>query len=259
MQPKKKCIAKNKRSIPPKTRTLLWMACHDILPVRVSLMWHHIGSDPFCPFCLVHLEDTSDLFFVCEAFTHVWEAPFININNADQCSNFADWFRFLRNNTEANGLALARVVSWRIWFLRNQATHGLPAQVRDDIISRSLNFLAAYRAAQFPKPTWLLHLPENWTPPLGTTVKINVDTGFISMDYYQTATVVCDSTGAILWWRVRCFTGGSGLDSCSIGRDHSSSSKRVAGGLTGRCDCHQVISAISAQDGSLHFVWSFPG
>lgn len=51
--------------VPPKVRTFLWRACHEILPTRVALMRRHVGANPYCEFCLKEVEKVTHILFAC--------------------------------------------------------------------------------------------------------------------------------------------------------------------------------------------------
>lgn len=134
--------------LPPKVRTFLWRACNDIIPVRVTVMHRHLGSDPYCSLCCLHLESTSHIFFECPWFSWIWSVPPFDLVLPTRHTNFIEWFRWLRDELDMDGFILACVVCWRIWLARNQLAHGSTERVELNIVEWAVHFLEAYRVAQ---------------------------------------------------------------------------------------------------------------
>lgn len=86
-----------KINVPPKVRTFLWRASHEIIPTRAALASRHVGTNPFCDFCNEEIETGAHLFFTCPFFAAIWtENPF-GITHPFPASNFAMGLRSLRD------------------------------------------------------------------------------------------------------------------------------------------------------------------
>lgn len=75
--------------VPPKVRTFLWRACHEILPTRVPLMRRHVGSNPSCEFCSREAETEAHIFFSCPLFSSIWSDFPFNISLAGSTQSFS--------------------------------------------------------------------------------------------------------------------------------------------------------------------------
>lgn len=193
--------------LPPKIRTFLCRACHDILPVRVALVKRHLGGDPFCPLCHMALESTAHPFFECPIFARVWTVEPFNISMPGMHTKKKKWFRFLRSQLDIEAFTLACVVCWRVWWTRNRLVHEGDDGGNEDIIEGAEHFLEAYRSAQFPRNSHGVSISAIWSAPPEEIIKINFDVGFFEPDRYQVAMVARDAAGTCVWWRVRRYTG----------------------------------------------------
>lgn len=182
----------------------------------------------------------------------IWEsAPFGLFLPCRTCS-FWEWLCLLRKNLTESEFVLSCVVSWRIWFQRNRAEHDEDTQTEVGIVEWSNNFLHAYLAAQLLAPN--NRLPKfnaELTPPPASIIRINVDVGFLSPDFFQVGLVASDSNATCVKGRAKRLVGSPSplagearatLEGLRFARERGCTAIRLLG------DCLQIIRAI--QEGS---------
>jgi hypothetical protein len=50
-----------------------WKVGNDLLPTKTNLVWHHIGTDSLCPFCLDQPETAWHILWSCPSSVAVWQ------------------------------------------------------------------------------------------------------------------------------------------------------------------------------------------
>ena len=91
------------------------------------------------------------------------------------------------------------MLTWNIWFRRNQARTAPPGWPLDQIAQQAYQSLQEFRSAQPRKPTAATPGQVRWQPPLANLIKINFDgVVFKDEDRAGIGVVVRDSFGLVL-------------------------------------------------------------
>lgn len=177
---------------------------------------------------------------------NIWTAPFFSLQPQPGMGSFIQWFRFLRNRLAKETFTVAVVVCWRLWWQRNQFGVGMDGG--ENTIEWASHFLEAYRSSQFPGSV-VKTAPMNalWKAPPASSIKINVDVGFMDTTSYQVAAVARKNDGSCVGWKVRKMAGQppavvgearAALEGVTLALAHGWVDVIFEG------DCSQVISAI---------------
>lgn len=59
--------------VPPKVKTFIWKANHEIIPAEANLYKHHIPGNPFCTLCGFNWANTSHVLFFCQETKKIWK------------------------------------------------------------------------------------------------------------------------------------------------------------------------------------------
>lgn len=184
--------------VPPKVRTFLWRACHEIIPTRAALTRRHVGTNPFYELCSNMEETGSHLFFQCSFFSCIWcEEPF-SLTLQASIQSFAAWVRQLQDSLNEAKFGLASVVCWNIWNFRNGWVHSSTRGDRESLVARSRDFLESFKSARFNFSVGDgVNQNMQWTAPSGAWVKVNFDAALYDSGIYQIATVARIGTGDV--------------------------------------------------------------
>lgn len=194
--------------VPPKIRTFLWRACHDIIPVRATLVRRHVVSNPYCDFCRIGVETGSHIFFECPFFGKIWSDPPFSLSSSVVAPNLAARLGWLRDKLDSAAFSLAVVVLWNIWNFRNGFQHGEDVGSTENIITCSQAFLDSYSSAQIFFPVAAVGpRTVSWQPPPAETIKVNLDAAILDSEWFQIAAVDRDYLGRWVGWSVRRIRG----------------------------------------------------
>lgn len=238
--------------VPPKVRTFIWRACHEILPTRVALMRRHVGSNPYCEFCLNDIGTATHTFFRCSYFLNIWSVEPFSISLDSRVQNFGEGIRRLKELLDEAKFGLACVVCWNIWNLRNDLTHNNDRGDRESLVRRSGDFLNSYKSARFVSPVkGRLEQAVSRKPHDAPFIKINFDAAVYDSNIYQLAAVARDETWTCLKWRIKKLRGSPspvGAEACAarlailLAHEMGWPSIHLEG------DCLQVINSFNDQD-----------
>lgn len=185
-----------------------WRACLDILPTRVELVRRKIGQDPFCGFCGVNEETSVHLFFDCHGFSNFWDREPFHFRSHQMLRNFRARLLELWDALDSDTFALACVVLWKLWDVRNQLVHEEVQHIPSDIVKWCSDFLEVfYNANLLTNSLPATVFPRQWVAPSPGHIKVNFDAAFFSADFFQVSAVARNEEGQCVGWAVRRFIG----------------------------------------------------
>lgn len=121
---------------------------------------------------------------------------------------FSSGLRGLKECLQEEEFSLACVVIWNIWNYRNGVIHGSEVGERENIVSRSADFLNSYASARISFPLQAkVSGRVSWQLPTALFIKINFEVAFLHSDSFQVAGVARNSEGLCLGWSVRKLPG----------------------------------------------------
>lgn len=101
--------------------------------------------------------------------------------------------------TSGASFELACVIIWKLWEIRNSLIHGEDKYLPADIIKWSSDFLDSYRRANLPDRLYsTARLPDKWSAPPDSHLKINFDAALFADSHFQVAVVARDWTGNVV-------------------------------------------------------------
>lgn len=191
-----------KLPIPSKIRMFIWRACAGILPHKVGLFRRHIVSKPMCESCSKEVESLHHVFMVCRGMRDIWRSHPVNISTLGPQVSMLSIFLEMRRLLSPELFLVSLVVCWKAWEIRNGEVHRDGRGFPPDLVSWATNFLECYRSAQLNNPSSKTpELPEQWHPPEGDAIKLNVDVAIPdSSTSFGISLVARDSSGSCIWW-----------------------------------------------------------
>ncbi|XP_019160490.1 PREDICTED: uncharacterized protein LOC109157064 [Ipomoea nil] len=109
-----------KLKAPPRWKTFMWRALHDILPTTKNLLIKRVDIDPTCAMCGIGHEDIVHSLITCDYSTNIWAQFHLPIPNS-VTNIFSDWFNDLMNTLDNDGIIYAVALLYYIWRARNGA------------------------------------------------------------------------------------------------------------------------------------------
>jgi hypothetical protein len=104
----------------PMLKNFLWKLGSNILATRESLFCKGIVQDPFCPFCLTHVESAFHALWSCPASVAVWQECGCSLQKMAlvDCDGM-QLNNLLKERLDRDEFILAMLVMRSIWFRRN--------------------------------------------------------------------------------------------------------------------------------------------
>ncbi|KAL4379926.1 hypothetical protein GQ457_02G020200 [Hibiscus cannabinus] len=201
---------------PPKIKSFVWKACHNIIPSNgnLSIRFHgNFRGGSSCPRCGENCESVEHLLFFCPFAKTVWKCSGFGYEPETRgFPGFGQWWKKLstlnKKGLFGEGLNLLSFLCWHLWKSRNALVFEASIDSPIDVWNRALNAFEEYVSSQnndlsshvSSSTSALTTLPpSNWTPPPPGFLKINCDAAFeVHSGRAVAACVVRDEYGRII-------------------------------------------------------------
>ncbi|KAM6583826.1 hypothetical protein CsatB_010828 [Cannabis sativa] len=165
--------------LPSKMQNLVWRACNNCLPTVVQLRTKRVDVSPLCPICHIEQETILHALVTCREVSKCWDRVGIGTSVAPG-AGFFDWCSAVFCNKPAAVICRVVAVCWAVWGARNNLVWNKKPFIFEDVVAYAFRYLDQWKAAQISSDSsWPIltaaDVSEQWTPPNGTSVKINVD------------------------------------------------------------------------------------
>lgn len=159
--------------VPPRIRSLIWLAGSESLPTKVNLVKRKLLTETLCPHCKLEPKDTVHALWSYPA--EVCQVQFATLRAATaSCNTFLDIIQLAQQDQSCFDL-IAMIVSL-IWMRRNKARVG-----EDTYPLAKINSMAGESLQEFQKVCPIhTKIPRTarsvrWRPPPNGSVKVNFD------------------------------------------------------------------------------------
>jgi ribonuclease HI len=206
-----------KINVPPKHSHFLWRLLNNALPTKTNLAKRGVKCDPFCPRCPTKMETTNHVFLDCEWAKQVWLASQLTINlHQNPIPNIADWIRNAIATTNKDCMEQITAITYSLWYARNLLVFQGKQLPQEDISKLALSHLQEYQklcaANLVSRSSHVAGRSSNdtsWSPPLGDTLKINVDAHLRRDGRWSSGLILRRSDGSIVGAATRSHAGAS--------------------------------------------------
>uniref|UniRef100_A0A803QA54 AAA+ ATPase domain-containing protein n=1 Tax=Cannabis sativa TaxID=3483 RepID=A0A803QA54_CANSA len=165
--------------LPSKMQNLVWRACNNCLPTVVQLHIKRVEVSPICLLCHSEEETIIHALVTCREVKKCWDRVGIG-TIVNYGASFFDWCAATFSNNSAAVNCRIVVVCWAVWGARNNLVWNNNPFIFEDVVAFAFRYLNQWKAAQMSSDSsWPILMAadvgEQWTPPAGNNVKVNVD------------------------------------------------------------------------------------
>ena len=179
----------------PKIKIFIWQVCHNILPVRGTLLRRGLIINPACPLCLGDIESIEHIFKDCPlvhkvwdlAAQHSWLPPTLS---PPGCPDLFSCLNKIKSSHNSQALQKFSFLLWSIWKSRNEMVFNneifnpVACLIRAKKASaewriRTCMSVDHYSRGSSSSPGTPSHLVR-WYPPPPGFVKLNFDGSLIN-------------------------------------------------------------------------------
>uniref|UniRef100_A0A803PF51 RNase H type-1 domain-containing protein n=1 Tax=Cannabis sativa TaxID=3483 RepID=A0A803PF51_CANSA len=145
----------------------------------VQLRTKRVDVSPLCSICHIEQETILHALVTCREVSKCWDRVGIGTSVAPG-AGFFDWCSAVFCNKPAAVICRVVAVCWAVWGARNNLVWNKKPFIFEDVVAYAFRYLDQWKAAQISSDSsWPIltaaDVSEQWTPPNGTSVKINVD------------------------------------------------------------------------------------
>lgn len=110
--------------VPPKVKTFIWKAMHDIIPVEANLFRHHIPINPRCILCGFYWSNTSHVLFFCQGIKKLWNhSEWWHLLKSKKDLTLQQIFEYIKDHTNREGWEKLCMRAWGVWKDRCNIIH----------------------------------------------------------------------------------------------------------------------------------------
>jgi ribonuclease HI len=193
-------------SVPPKVKIFAWKAASNGLATEENKLRRHMRVTGYCNICCSELEDVPHALFRCPHARRLWSemrALWSLPSEADLSVSPESWFRSVRTQIPDHMVDMMLLLTWRVWFGRNEATHDKPLPTTEASKRFLISYIRLIRDIKHTPTDTLLkgkqpaieegilmvtHQPKNlpdkaWLKPPEGWVKLTIDGSFRESDH----------------------------------------------------------------------------
>ncbi|XP_042974745.1 uncharacterized protein LOC122306382 [Carya illinoinensis] len=145
-----------------------------------NLMRRHIVTESYCPVCKLECETTEHALWSCEAARDVWSQCRKKIQKLSlNCVSFKETWGLLSQQLQGEELMEVAVICRSLWTRRNGFIHGKGFMHPNQVLSKALDEIEAYKSSQDHQSSCPASHGEGsasvWIQPLAGYYKLNWD------------------------------------------------------------------------------------